>query len=335
MAATEEPSVEPLTQRPQRLPLPILVAAPASAFLIVGAWVLWDANATEKSKAFIATPQFLLWWLILCGQAAVWTLCGGLLWATVSRRMRALRRAGALPTPTLAGLGAALAIVVVLATGPSFYLRGTFYGIESIPQGPIPRHFPLVHYATKLSVMVGIGLLLTLLAMVGMLATALAFQGLRPQQPPDQHDLRCFLVLRDELARLLAIAGLLVALAALTTITLRLAVLAVAHDVAFRQDEIPLQYAPGYIVAYGLLFSGVLALAFAPSFMAMRAAGARLRDNAHPLPAPADPQFGDVVLRRRALDELLQTTLSASSTFKVAAAILTPLVGGLASLVLS
>jgi hypothetical protein len=34
--------------------------------------VLWNADSPEESKAFISTPQFTVWLLLLSGQSAVW-----------------------------------------------------------------------------------------------------------------------------------------------------------------------------------------------------------------------------------------------------------------------
>jgi hypothetical protein len=97
----------------------------------------------------------------------------------------------------------------------------------------------------------------------------------------------------------------------------------------------PLEFDRQYVLAYGLLFSGLLAIAFAPSFLAMRKAGVRLRDATYPLPQPHDPEFFQAVENRSKLDDLLQTNLSATATFKAAVAIFTPLAASLTSTLLS
>jgi len=56
-----------------------------------------------------------------------------------------------------------------------------------------------------------------------------------------------------------------------------------------------------------------------------------VRDCAYPLRGPTDPSFADVVTQRKTLDELLQTNLSASATFRAGVAIITPLGGSLIS----
>ena len=198
---------------------------------------------------------------------------------------------------------------------------------------PDSDQWPLVNHGLKLGVIVDIGLILALLGMAGMLATAIGFNALQPSRPPDREDLQAFLTLRNELTFLLTVAAVLVGLAAVATGLLRVALLAVADVPIFFEDK--LKYEPEYVVAYGVFFSALLGLVFAVSFTAMRAAGGRLRECTHPLPGPADPDFGEVLARRAVLDDVLQTRLSAFSALKAGGAILTPLLGSLASFLLS
>jgi hypothetical protein len=85
----------------------------------------------------------------------------------------------------------------------------------------------------------------------------------------------------------------------------------------------------------GLLFSGLLAIACPPSFLSMRKAGGRLREATYPLPQAHDPAFFEAVENRRKLNDLLQTNLSATATFKAGVAIFTPLAASLTSTLLT
>ena len=113
---------------PQRLPLPLLVGGPAAAALVTGLFVLWGADdeTAPKSRLFIETPEFLLWWLALIAQAAAWSIAAPLLWITVRRRTRALRAAGHLGARTGAGLAVALGLIIMLGLGPGSYLEGNY-----------------------------------------------------------------------------------------------------------------------------------------------------------------------------------------------------------------
>ena len=123
-----------------------------------------------------------------------------------------------------------------------------------------------------------------------------------------------FLSLQRDLNTMLAIAGGIIGLATLATGALRNAVLAV-H----------LRFDAYYLLLYGLYFTGVLAVAFAPSYLAMRNTGARLRDRSFSLPDPNDSSCFDVLTKRKSFDDLIQLNLWASATFKAGVAILAPL----------
>jgi hypothetical protein len=95
-----------------------------------------------------------------------------------------------------------------------------------------------------------------------------------------------------------------------------------------------LVFAREYVLEYGLFFTGLLAIAYAPSFLAMRRAGLRLRNKTYPMLAPGSANFFERLEERRRLDEFLQTNLSANANFKAGVAILTPLAGSVVSLLL-
>ena len=314
-----------------RLPLWLLVLAPAAAFGAMAWWILRGATSTGASEAFIATPEFVLWLLILCAQASFWILALGYVAGTVFRRTKDLRSRGLLTPGRVLPLAASLLALIVL---PALVVSSG----EDTPLRHIPAkgQFPLADNEAKITPIVVLGLAIGFLAIVGMWAATMALNRLRPNGQPSAELLGRFLALRREVGALLSVAGTLVGLATLSSGALRLAVLAANQEPYFAglPPTEELEFASGYVLAYGLFFTGLLAIAFAPSFLAMRAAGDRLRDAAHPLVAPNHPNFADVVAKRNGLDAVLQTNLSASATFKAGAAILTPLAGSLVALVL-
>jgi hypothetical protein len=279
----------------------------------------------------------VLWALILDTQAAAWTLTVRYVWGTVSRRVDELRAERALRAATLVCLGLALAMLVLLPVAELSVFDGRFLGIFpiSLEHLPRPNEFPLAHYKLKIRVIQALGAIVALLAIAGTLLTALAFNRLQPASPPHRWELERFLALRKDLGALLDVAAILIGLATLATGVLRVAVLATNREPYFTTHPgRTFEFAPGYVLAYGLFFTALLAFAFAPGFLTMRAAAARLRERAHPLPAPAAPEFAEVVTRRKALDEVLQTNLWASATLKGVAAVLTPLASSLVALLL-
>jgi hypothetical protein len=336
-----------------------IVVPSALAVALMPFWILWD-SADDPSGDFRSTPQFVMWLLVLCAQAAIWVGAGTYAVTTLVRRWRDLRERQALPRDAIRALVVAGVALVVVALLFSFALLiDVFEGVASsrLPSG---KDWPLTHHRFKMPPLVAIAIGIGTTAIVGMWLTAIAFGDLARHGRATPSSLKRFVELRSELTDLLAVAGALVGLATLASGALREAVVA-SNDEQFYRDKaigcledetgsrgaevragfddlleaypncVQVAFDAEYVIAYGLLFSGILALAFTPSLLAMRRAGARLRDSSFPLPAPRDDTFFDTVDRRIKFDALLQTNLSAMTTFKAGVAIVTPLVAGLIS----
>ena len=340
--------------------LAAVVTAVALAVVVVPFWVLYDWDSTLESRAFISTPQFVLWLLILCGQAAIWVGAGWFVFATVRRRVRDLRRRGLLRGTAIAAVAASAVALVLVALAFNFGPRLGLFDDVAPSQIPSGKTWPLAHHEAKMPALAAVAFLIGFVAIAGMWLTTLAFHDLERRPRPTASAVKRFIALRAELTTLLAVAGVLIGLATLSSGALREAVLAVSDESPYRertldclvkesgQEESAVRRDPAglvaayptcrqlafdrrYVVAYGLLFTGLLGIAFAPCFVGMRDAGARLRDSTFPLPSPRDTTFFETVDRRRAFDDLLQTNLSASATFKAGVAIATPLAASLVS----
>lgn len=320
----------------------IAVVIALGAVLVVPVVLLSNADSNETSKAFISTPQFVLWMLLLCAQAAVWVLAVGYIFNVVRSRRREVKSSECYEPVTT--------VLIVTVAVALLALAVVFGLLTRLHLGPIRsdlRHlsfsadFPLANGGWRLQPLVSFAFFVGVLAVVGMSFTAVRFDQLKREGGPADHlpDLTSFISLRDDALVLLAMVGAIVGLGTLSTGALREAVLAtngepVLVELIKADPGAALKFAPEYVLAYGLYFSGLLALAFAPCFIAMRNTGAWLRDRAYPLTAPTDTTFADIVAKRKALDVLLQTNLSASGTFKAGVAILTPLAASLVTLVL-
>jgi hypothetical protein len=348
---------------------PVAVAAVIVASAVVVAlvpfWILRDWDSSPESRAFVSTPQFTLWVLILCGQAAIWVGAACFVGLTLRERWRDLRQGRALEP----GSRVALASALVLTLLPVFLLFGTRLGIyaDDLPRGSMPNSstWPLADHSTKMTPLVGAALLIGGFAIAGMWLTTVAFANLARSATSNAAAVKRFIELRTELTALLAVAGVLVGLAMLSSGALREAVIAVRDKHVYRDKSVAclerklartgtsgeeltvradfpdlldthpactrLHFDQEYVLAYGLLFTGVLGLAFAPSYLFMRRAGAALRDRSYPVPEPTNPSFFEVVEKRSSFDALLQTNLSGTATFKAGVAIFTPLAASLLS----
>jgi hypothetical protein len=77
----------------------------------------------------------------------------------------------------------------------------------------------------------------------------------------------------------------------------------------------------------------MLGLVYLPTFLTVRSAAIRVRDDLVPLPGPNDDELGAKLAKRKSVDELLQLQLSAVGSLRAGVAILAPLLGSLTSLV--
>ncbi len=332
----------------------LAITAPVAAALlaiVVVAWViLSDARSTEVGKAFTSTPEFLFWLLVLGGQAAVWLVALPYVATTVWRRGRDLRGRGALDA--LALLSLALTAVVLLAIAVRFTVGAPENGNADLRGVPTGDAWPLPDHVDRVGPIVLFAMLVVIAAVVGMWLAGIALRELA--RTPSVDDVPRFVELRNEMNTLLAIAGVVIGLGTLASGLLREAVLATNEialakkpltqpSVAIKDDpstklveayRTALEFDPKYVALYGLFFTLLLALAFAPSYLALRSAARELREDTLPLPPPTANEFDEVRQKRRALDELLQTNLSAFGSFKAGIAILSPLAGSLTALIL-
>ena len=326
------------------------VAAALLAILVVAWVVLSDARSTEVGKAFTSTPEFLFWLLVLGGQAAVWLVALPYVAATVWRRGRGLRADGALDV--LALLSVALTALLLLGISVWFTVGAPEEGEAKLRGVPAGDAWPLPNHGDRVRPLVLFAMLVVIAAVVGIWLAGAALREIARR--PSVDDVPRFVQLRSEINMLLAIAGVVIGLGTLASGLLREAVLAtneialeakpatqpsvpVKDDPATAQTEAyrtALEFDPKYVALYGLFFTLLLALAFAPSYLALRSAARELREGTLPLPPPTASDFDEVRQKRETLDELLQTNLSAFGSFKAGIAILSPLAGSLMALVL-
>jgi hypothetical protein len=211
-------------------------------------------------------------------------------------------------------LGSGLLLVVFI---------GAMIGITNVT-GPVPSVFP--HQHVKVWSLTGLALVLAL----GVAVTIWLIRGrlMELRSGESSREIELFLEFRSELERLLGILGAIVGLAVLATAALRQVVL----EYAAQHPKAGASFPSDYPILYGLILSLVVALAYLPTYFALLHAGSDLRDRAAPLRGPGEPDFEAVIAKRKALTELLGLDISASTSFRVGAAILSPLFAALVSL---
>jgi hypothetical protein len=195
---------------------------------------------------------------------------------------------------------------------------------HSIP-GPDLRNQVFPHQHVKVWSLTGVALVLALGACVSIWLIRGRLGELR--SGASDREIELFIEFRSELERLLGILGAVIGLAVLSTAALRQVVLEYATH---RHPKA--SFPPDYPVLYGLILSLVVALAYLPTYLALLQEGSDLRDRAAPLRAPSEPDFEAVIAKRKTLTDLLSLDISASTSFRVGATILSPLFAALISL---
>lgn len=271
--------------------------------------------AGAQDVAFNATSQYRLWALLICAQMTLWFAIFLPLVASLFGR-RAWRR---VPTWDVLLKAAALGLFLVWVAKWSGSYKAPFAALGDIHAG----------HASKMNFVNAVGFFVAVLAIVGVWATqeALKRLGACGETTPDEGRVKEFLALRSNLESYLLAAGVIIGAATLATGALRQAATAVCASAAK-------QFMVQDVLGYGLGFSLLLALLYAPAHAQLARTRAALRDALVPLPKQDGMSWFDWNGERKAVGELLHANAGLFASFAGAVSILTPLLGSLVSLLI-
>jgi hypothetical protein len=294
--------------------------------------------ARDRYETFLSLPEAELWLFILIAQVGVWWLLGAPVVQGI-REVRAWRHPGAF-------IGGA---VVLGSIWIGLQTVGKSYGLDP----PIKNVDGKIGFLTAVAALVVLGALWVTWTIHSLAERALA---LRPDGGYDVAWLKrleqpsgplggfagtsateSFLRLRALLERCLALQGIVIGGAILGAAALRSAVLAWERSMVFvgslppgeREAFVDARVAQlfpfEHVLLYGLVFSGVLAVLFIPTFLRLRTLGRAIRDAAAPAPASGDDDFVDAYRARQELTAALGIEASVATTFRAGVVILAPL----------
>lgn len=269
--------------------------------------------------AFASTPQYRLWVFLICAQTGIWLALAAPLIASLLRaemRPRLLTRD---VWPKAAALGLFLLWLFL------------FSPLHKAPFANLHEIHP--HHGDKLDVFNVVGGLVAGLAIVGLWVTqaALKEEEGRGDARRVRERVGVFLALRSGLELYLLAAGVIIGAATLATGALRQAIIAVcpAANKQFMVQD---------VLGYGLAFSFLLALVYAPAYAQLVRARSALHDWLVELPQErpkVEERFWDVWnAERKAVSELLHANAGLFASLAGTVSILTPLLGSLVSLLL-
>jgi hypothetical protein len=276
------------------------------------------ADAARPPAPFTGTSQYRLWVLLICAQTALWF---------------------ALSAPLLASLLAKGTRARLLAPGVWLKMAALLLFLAWVSRLPVAYQRPFegmagLHpwHVYKMSFFGFVGGVVAVLAIVGLWATQAALKEAEggPAREPGG-GVRDFLALRSTLELYLFAAGVIIGAATLATGALRQAVTAACPPAEK-------QFMVQDVLGYGLAFSLLLALVYAPAHAQLARTRSALREALVPLPesapAPGAKFWNDWNSERRAVTELLHANAGLFASLAGALSILTPLLGSLVSMLL-
>jgi hypothetical protein len=275
--------------------------AVGAAIVYLGGWAWNDA-----AKDFAALPEFRMWAFLVGVQVASWFV-GGVFVYRILRDLWSQRKGW---MAEIVG-STALIVVPMLLFVIASRQNGAFF--------PLPQRFERLNVLTAIAFVVAIG------AAIGMwLIHAALARRFGPDSPERSDDVREFAGLVERLQLLLTIQGAILAGAILGAGALRNAV-----------DAAGFKSPPIYVLLYGVFLTGLVALAYAPTYARARTLGRDLRERClPPPPAAGSAGWSSWLSERKALDELLGIHAGTAASLRTGLVILAPLSASLIGLLL-
>ncbi len=322
----------------------------------------------KDASEFHETPYFLIWVVLFSAQWAIW-LAAFFVVAPLRRSAQELKQVAA--GSQLGNSGDLLAIVLIGGLAAGVFLPTLGYLRDEMPftgvwaQLPTCDEWAFKHTCPIMLVVLLFGVVIALFAVAGMYRVRrLLLSSLT--DPPPMSDVKNFIDLRRRMLLFLTIAGVAIGVG-----TLVIAAFQVASDrpqgspravhcaslkAAGSLDDRTSRYCrgaktvdtersfePEFVLLFGLYFSALLMLAYAPAHFALVASGRRLEDTLYELTVEGEwgatpydhGKMKEWQEGRTLFSSWLQLNAGATNNFKSAVAIFTPLLASLLGLLLN
>jgi len=283
---------------------PLVVMLSGAVGAAVGAGVLL-LQPGEQGQEFINAPQFKVWLFFIVALMAFVTVIA----APVLKSLRRLEAYFVSNRREIILSSLALALLCAI---PSLF--------------PASFEEKLAYHRIRVGLLLGVGVVVALMAVGGIWLVRAALRDLASSAEPGEKHIQTFLRLREQLQFLLTVLGILVGGLTLATGALRNALVATTPDLK--------GFPPELVLVYGAYFTALVALIYAPTYIALVATGRKLVDDLWPMPPPKSDAWDDWYDRRKDLEELLQLQQGAVKNFQAGFAILAPLAGSIIAVLL-
>lgn len=287
---------------------PFMVMLLGGVGAAVGACILlYDSGFPPESKRFVESPQFMVWAFLICVQTAFFAVVAAPVWISL-RRLKDY----------------------FIGNRPEIVLSSLLFMLLFVVPFMIPRFLelgwrsPLAHHGLKIMVLAGFGFVIAFSVVVGIWLVHTALRTLLADSGSDEKQVASYLGLREQLLRFLTILGTMVGLVTLATGGLRNALLAMGTSAKDFPSEL--------VLVYGLYFTALLAVTYAPTYVTLTSVGRRLRDKLCEFPSPESGSWADWHSNRKSVEEMLKLQVGAKENYQSVAAILAPLAGSVLSI---
>lgn len=268
----------------------------------------FGSPSSPESRAFVSSPEFLVWFAINVGLFALYPVALVFVWRNTTDLRRYARAHW-------------LDLLLSSLTMIGLFFLPIKLGANTVGLRP----FPLEHFSIKITLIEGVGLL------AGALPLWIAMWLMRAGVEDDAlksagaKGLSTYGLYRERLDQFLLLESLLLALFIFTSAAMRQMALALNMIQPSQYPEILLLLTGGY---YTLL----LALVYFPTEAALHKTGRSLVELYHPLVDPRDAQWSETYAGRKELEEFLELKLSAQQRFATLFTLLAPVASGAFSL---
>jgi hypothetical protein len=323
------PAPPPASSQWKQLAPPLMTALGAVGFGVGLVVMLWGYKADPNSETFVERPETIAWIVSLAFSVAFWAAASPLLWSDVSSFRQAKDGRSPIRPSDKVALGLGVIAFFAMLGAPILVSKG-------IHTFDIPLNHSFGRFRT---LQVIAGLLVVLPGLLSMWLHPLHFSRLvgnmgstsdaASTQPREEERVRTaddFVSDRQALLRAGSILGATVGLVALATGALRNALVTAGYETTAPSATAVLAYAAGA--------TAMLAIAYVPAYLSMQRAGRDLIDRYVQKQLPGSPNYDTYRKTRDDWEDHLQLKVGPVDSLKIGTAVLTPIVTGLATVLI-
>ena len=279
----------------------------------IGALIyFWGSPFSKESQAFVATPEFVIWFFINDVLFATYPILFIVLWSSLNQLRKQFRH------NIFEILGASIILF-------GLYMLPLLIGTRIINMKPLP----LEYADAKMLVIETVGFLVSALPLaVGIWLTQSAIRDTFRDIKPTEHIIDTYISLRDYLQQFLVALGALLSIFVLASAALRSSALVSG---ATTLDDYP----PVYLFVLGAYDTLLIAIIYFPAYLVLVSAGRRILDFYFPLLSPDSEGWANKYAARKQLEDLLELKVTGAQRFLTSITLIAPFVSSILSSLLN